>query len=445
MARSLLSPLSLWQTLCLCLSLCVSLCTLPPTASARPVGGARTLVLLDNPATDELRYSRFLAGLADRGHSLTLHAAAQAPSRPLIVFEELAYDHVVVLAPRIPSFGGALKIAGLIDFVNAGGNVLVAASPELSETLRDFAYEFLVDFDEPRTAVFDAFSTLNAPAVLAGPGREHTSRHVLSDAVRSGPAVVFAGIAHKVSPKNPLAFPVLAAADSAYAYDVADRQPLTGGPLVGSAISLASAFQARNNARVVFVGSTALFSDEAKAGNEAFAADLSAWAFQERSVLKLAHVAHHRVGESRQHGIYRIKDALQYSARILEWSGSAWVPFAAPDVQFEAAMLDPYIRTTMAPSPKTGLFTTTFVLPDQYGVFTFRLDYKRHGLSYLHAAETVQVRPYRHDQYPRFLVVAYPYYANIFSMMAAFFVFSLLFLYNKDAGGASSKTKIKTL
>lgn len=73
-----------------------------------------------------------------------------------------------------------------------------------------------------------------------------------------------------------------------------------------------------------------------------------------------------------------------------------------------------------------------FKLPDHYGVYSFTIDYKRHGLTWIHVKDTVQVRPYRHDQYARFIVGARPYYWNIFSLMAGFFVLTVVFLFHKD-------------
>ena len=43
----------------------------------------------------------------------------------------------------------------------------------------------------------------------------------------------------------------------------------------------------------------------------------------------------------------------------------------------------------------------------------------------------VSVRPFRHNEFERFLTAAYPYYASVLSTMAAFFIFSLVFLYHK--------------
>jgi hypothetical protein len=46
-------------------------------------------------------------------------------------------------------------------------------------------------------------------------------------------------------------------------------------------------------------------------------------------------------------------------------------------------------------------------------------------------AETVPVRPFKHDEYERFILQAYPYYASVASMMAGFLVLGALFLYTK--------------
>ncbi len=43
----------------------------------------------------------------------------------------------------------------------------------------------------------------------------------------------------------------------------------------------------------------------------------------------------------------------------------------------------------------------------------------------------VPVRPFKHNEYERFLLAAYPYYASAFSTMAAFFLFGFFFLYHK--------------
>ena len=70
-------------------------------------------------------------------------------------------------------------------------------------------------------------------------------------------------------------------------------------------------------------------------------------------------------------------------------------------------------------------------MPDVKGVFKLVLNYEREGISLIHIEEELPVRPFKHNQYERFIVAAYPYYAGIFSSMAAFFIFGFAILYTK--------------
>jgi len=111
-------------------------------------------------------------------------------------------------------------------------------------------------------------------------------------------------------------------------------------------------------------------------------------------------------------------------------------------VQLELIMLDPYIRKTLDQVPldeesTVGTFTTTLQLPDQYGVFKFTVNYKRHGLSYVESVTTVGIHPFRHDQYPRFISQAKPYYTSAASMGVGLLIFSFVYLW----GGLDSSVK----
>lgn len=118
---------------------------------------------------------------------------------------------------------------------------------------------------------------------------------------------------------------------------------------------------------------------------------------------------------------------------IEEWDGAKeqFVPFKANDVQLEFRMLDPYVRLPLK-ADNTGRFSATFQLPDVYGIFTFKVDYTRKGYGFLTAISRVPVRPFRHNEYERFIGSAYPYYASAVSMMGGLFAFSWFFLYHRD-------------
>jgi oligosaccharyltransferase complex subunit beta len=53
-----------------------------------------------------------------------------------------------------------------------------------------------------------------------------------------------------------------------------------------------------------------------------------------------------------------------------------------------------------------------------------------HTYTCTHMHTQVSVRPFRHDEYERFIFAATPYYVGVGSVIAAFFAFSALFLFS---------------
>lgn len=129
----------------------------------------------------------------------------------------------------------------------------------------------------------------------------------------------------------------------------------------------------------------------------------------------------------------RSNHSQEYNLDIAEFDAvkNEWVPYVADDVQLEFVMLDPYVRTGLKASGK-GHYTVSFQLPDVYGVFQFKVKYERAGVSSVDLATQVKVRPFKHNEFERFITSAFPYYLSAFSMMAGSFVFGIVFLYSKD-------------
>ncbi|KAL6963892.1 Dolichyl-diphosphooligosaccharide--protein glycosyltransferase 48 kDa subunit [Sarracenia purpurea var. burkii] len=256
--------------------------------------------------------------------------------------------------------------------------------------------------------------------------------------------VLFQGVSHSLSPANSLGLKVLSASPSAYSAN--PRTKLSNPPsLTGSAISLVSVVQARNNARMLISGSLSMFSNRffksgvqkagssikhAKSGNERFLTELTKWVFHERGHLKAVNVRHHKVGEADEPAMYRINDDLEYSVEIYEWSGKSWEPYVANDVQLQFYMMSPYVLKTLS-TDQQGLYFTAFKVPDVYGVFQLKVEYQQLGYTSLSLSKQIPVRPYRHNEYERFITAAFPYYGASFSMMAGFFIFTCAYLYNK--------------
>ena len=128
---------------------------------------------------------------------------------------------------------------------------------------------------------------------------------------------------------------------------------------------------------------------------------------------------------------YTIMDDLEYKIKIESYENSKWVPYLADDIQFEFVRIDPFVRKTMSHHPD-GTYEARFKVPDVYGVYKMEVDYKKPGLSYLFSSTQVSVRPLRHNEYERFIYSAYPYYLSAFLMMVYLYIFSFVYLYQRN-------------
>ncbi|KAI9142512.1 Dolichyl-diphosphooligosaccharide--protein glycosyltransferase subunit WBP1 [Paraphysoderma sedebokerense] len=434
--------------------------------------GDRVLVILDN-LNDKQSYSKLWNSLSDRGFALTFKSTKDS-TLSLFEYDERQADHLIVFTPKSKKFGGSVNVASIVDFINRGGNLLLATNSNMADQTRELCYEFGIEFDETDTSVIDHF---NYNSLSKSASQRHDEimadniapiNAIFPESVRKGPPVLYQGVAHKVFRNSPMLIKLLSGNAVTFSGEIGSKggiQPFVSGDEVG----LVSALQARNNARIVISGSTELFSDSfaeaaiqravdtgssssakyEKSGNEAFVNELTKWAFHEKGVIEVERTHHHKFGEKKQRDRYTIKDKLSYSIAVKEWTGTNWVPFRANDIQFEAVMLDPWIRLTLLPDNSTSsakaktsqTYSSEFQLPDKWGVYTFKVDYKRQGFTYLLASELVSIVQFRHNEYPRFLSFAYVYYAGAFSQMAAVVVFSAIWLSHKENVKKAKKTE----
>lgn len=147
---------------------------------------------------------------------------------------------------------------------------------------------------------------------------------MVGDKAKQGAPFLYRGIGMTIDPENPLLVEVLTGSPNSYTYN--PDSPITEYPhTVGKSSLLISALQARNNARVMFVGSLEFFSNDffdasvenamtkkhhAKAGNEELSASLTKWLFKERGVLRVGKIKHNVVGEKQSPKAYTIKQNL---------------------------------------------------------------------------------------------------------------------------------------
>ncbi|CAH0555202.1 unnamed protein product [Brassicogethes aeneus] len=406
-----------------------------------------TLVLLDNQVIRET-HSIFFKSLQDRGHTLTFKIADDS-SLVLSKYGEYLYENLIIFAPTIEEFGGNLSVDTVTQFIDDGGNVLIAGNSVTGDVLRELASECGFEVDEEGSFVIDH---LNFDASDEG---RHTKLALSSENLIDASVIVgnkksikpllYQGTGILTDSENPLVLPLLIADSTSYSYN--PDQPIKEYPhAVGKDTVLVAGLQARNNARVVFSGSLAFFSDEYftsavsrkqgnlksdKSGNDEVSTAITQWVFKEHGQLRVKSVTHHKEGEKAPPQDYTIMENVVYTIEIDILEKGQWKPFTANDIQLEFVRIDPFVRTTLQRKPN-GQYEAKFKIPDVYGVYQFKVDYDRIGYTRLFSTTQVSVRPLEHTQYERFISCAYPYYAGAFSMMFGVFIFSIVFLHIKE-------------
>merc|ERR1712110_121798 len=196
------------------------------------------------------------------GFTLT-YKVADDPSIVLKKYGSYLYEHLILFSPSVEEFGGALNVEGITEFVDAGGNVLVAGSSLTGDVLREIASECGFEADEENNSVIDHhnFDTNldggKHTLIVADPADLIKSEKIVGDTKTLAP-ILYEGTGLIVDQENPLVLEILTASSTAYSHN--PDEPITEYPhATGKSTVLVAGLQARNNARVVFAGSMISF------------------------------------------------------------------------------------------------------------------------------------------------------------------------------------------
>ncbi|OMJ28945.1 Dolichyl-diphosphooligosaccharide-protein glycosyltransferase 48 kDa subunit [Smittium culicis] len=420
--------------------------------------GNKVLIVLPS-ITKKSNFSKFISQLQDRDYDVSIKANTDSDLK-LLERGKLEYNHVIFLCPTCRRYGKGIDQMDISRFVKAGGNMVFSMGPSFSPLNDNISSEFGLSFQN--LALVDHINYYNDTKAenpnLSSSSRntiftdnmyntDHILTHFSQDSKKA--QIFYNGIPHTIKRKSPLIANILSAPFSTYTIPESkisahsNSESLASDSLSGSNAKLVTTIQARNNARAVFIGSPDMLSNDFFSinkksqiySNEHFSQDLTKWAFQETGVLKADNLHHHKKGETEQLPRYRIKDTITYGLDISIYDGGKWKPYKANDVQLEIRMIDPYIRTNLDPSVSKNSKTATtfskeFMLPDKYGTFKFVVNYKRTGISSLLVENIIPIEPLRHDQFPRFLTQAYPYYTSSLLLLSGFVIICYMFIFS---------------
>jgi oligosaccharyltransferase complex subunit beta len=187
-------------------------------------------------------------------------------------------------------------------------------------------------------------------------------------------------------------------------------------------------------------------------GNKALAEDLIAWTFHEKLVIKSNHLQHHAPNSTDINpSVYRVGDPVTVSISLSQYNPDtkSFEPFTTPEsspVQLEVIMLDPYIRTTLPQSStlkSSTIYSKTFLLPDHYGVFNFKVQHRVPGYTFISEREQFTIRHRQHNEYSRFISSAWSYYLGWISVSFGFVVFCGIWLWHTPTAARRSPSDSK--
>ncbi|KAK4162445.1 Dolichyl-diphosphooligosaccharide--protein glycosyltransferase subunit wbp1 [Cladorrhinum sp. PSN259] len=449
------------------------------SVSAVSTTGNRLLAILDDVA-DKENYSKFLGDLTSRGFELTFETP-KSESLALFHLGERKYDHVIFFPTKTKGLGPNLTPNILVQFLNANGNVLVTLSSGVSapSSLVSFLAELDIQLPADRTGLvvdhfnYDTTSAADLHDVLLLPTPKTVRSDIKNIFGAGAPAdsvIAFPRGVGAALGASELLTPIVRAPRTAYSYNPKEQGEVVDDLFgAGEQLSLVSSFQALNSARLVLLGSAELLQDRwfdgaevtkvdgktVKTYNREFAKRISAWTFQELGVLRVNWIEHHlneeeAVNESNPN-IYRIKNNVSYTISLSEYAYETWSAFNVPAndaIQLEFSMLSPFHRLPLnfdktLSTKDAAVYSVDFVLPDQHGIFNFKVNYKRPFLSNVEEKNTVSVRHMAHNEWPRSFAIsgAWPWIAGIAVTVTGWIGFCALWLYSAPPADKKKETK----
>jgi len=344
-------------------------------------------------------------------------------------------DNLIIFAPTALDMGEFMRPKDIMDFVDAGNSLLMVGDWRLSEQLRELANGYGVDFDEDSSVLVDGENDMTSLPEVAkifsqttpGSVGQLLTAHdasVLSIKVpcdKNTPTEII-GSCNTERQLYYSGIGSLIPEGSRFIRSVISGNPTTVSVDKGTMTSasttttLVSAMQSLINARAVFSGSLAMFSDSffslPNSANREIVTALARWVFHESGFIRVREATHRMVDNSTNPHGYKLGDEIVYEAILESYDGAKreWVPYVSDKVLFELVMVDPFYRHQFQ-HVGNGKYATTLKLPDVFGNYKLRTvlnQFEASGAGFVESNTIIPVRPFRQEEYERFILVAAP-------------------------------------
>ena len=197
-------------------------------------------------------------------------------------------------------------------------------------------------------------------------------------------------------------------------------------------VSLLATLESRKGSRFAVFSSQKLLSSLP----ESTLKGIFGWAQGTRFYMKIASISHELTSKTSNldlanrgktdldSTIYRVNDHINVRMCLSNGHDSRFIPEKANDFQFELKMMNIQLRKCFDSIDADGCLTSVNIqLPPKSAVYTLKISHNRPGWSQLSHNEKLLVRPFRHNEFPRFLTIAAPYYVSwIGILVASYFI-----------------------
>lgn len=453
----------------------------------------RTLVLHNGLLDDHSKYSLLLSDLEKQFANVEVQNIKDVTGKIELVADldssRNLYKNLVIFLTGTKGVGKKLSADELLKFSkNEDGNVLVVSDESGAvEQVRVFLNQLGI---YPSPKGYKVHDNFNLGEVLE-------IAEVLEDTVIAPTLkqdkLIYEGASALLS-NNELLVPIVRGSRTSYNYNpthLGKKQSEDDGKYLnednywalGEQNYLIVGLQTLENSRVSWIGSTKFLTDDSyKASNyknEKIFNDLLRWTSQEKNKLRIDYVEFYKTSDNSfnpklARDTFKVRDEVVYNLAVSEYKDGQWVPYTGEDVQLEFTMLDPYYRLTLgkvsSTSPElsaynpelkgadsnttffksqetlpenTQFYSTKFRLPDQHGMFKFKINYRKPGYSFLSTENIITLRNLASDEFEKSwqIVNSWVYLTAIITLIAGWFVFLTLFLYGSDVKRVTTTKK----
>jgi oligosaccharyltransferase complex subunit beta len=380
------------------------------------------ILIVSDPSASKGNDSNFVEVLREmaKASGAMIEVVQDKPTKSIALSlngdEESLYDSVYCLK-RVwgEDDWSALQVT---DYVKSGGNFMMVGGVERSDVLSEFGLEGIAGVAAESSGVESYKAQWNPQHSFSTLSDADSSDNWIKIMTSSSPLRTAYKLKNdgNLESFNPL---IQSALSFAPGSGICRGEVCLSGTF---GVSLMASLESRRGSRFLAVSDGRLFSALTRSQLEG----LCGWLQGERFSNQIASFTHRLSGPGPANRgitelsstIYRIRDEID--VRMCLTSPPTGDP---SDFQIELKMMNIQVRKSFdsiaSDDPTCLVMREPLQLPPKAAVYTLQVNHNRPGWSQLQHSERILLRPFRHDEFARFLPVAGPYCASWLGLLVA--------------------------